>query len=180
MSSNPGFFSRVKEATQSLAAGRRPWSEFLDLTSLNLPSSVSDATTRITQNLTHFRVNYTLIVVLILFLSILFYHPLAILPFVIVFLGWLFLYCLRDDSDPFVVFNCNVDDSVVFSVLVAVSIFTVFFTHTWANVAAAVVIDLALVVLHAVLRSTDDLVMEDFVSPYGDLTDSPRGSYAGI
>ncbi|GMY12906.1 PRA1 family protein D-like [Fagus crenata] len=56
---------------QSLTITLRPWHDFLDLTSLSLPSSFSNSTSRISQNLTHYFSNYAFIVLLVLFLSLL-------------------------------------------------------------------------------------------------------------
>lgn len=57
-------------------------------------------------------------------------------------------------------------------------------TGVWVNVLVSAVVGIAVVVLHAALRRTDDLVMDDLESPYGhvlgDDLDSPRGDYSGI
>uniref|UniRef100_A0A2N9IIZ5 PRA1 family protein n=1 Tax=Fagus sylvatica TaxID=28930 RepID=A0A2N9IIZ5_FAGSY len=61
---------------QSLTITLRLWRDFLDSTSLSLPSSFSDSTSRISQNLTHYFSNYAFIVLLVLFLSFLSPHRL--------------------------------------------------------------------------------------------------------
>lgn len=69
--------------------------------------------------------------------------------------------------------------------LFALTVTGVVLTHVWANVLVSVVVGAVLVILHAGLRSTDDLVMDDQESPFGVLLDdlggdSARGSYTGI
>ncbi|KAJ0093592.1 hypothetical protein Patl1_25234 [Pistacia atlantica] len=175
------FLSRVKRTTHSLTARRRPWADFLDLSAFSLPLSLSDATTRITQNLTHFRVNYTIILLLILFLSLI-YHPISLIVFLLSLVAWFFFYFARNDA--LTVFGFVVDDRVVVGALFAVTVTGLVLTHVWVNVLVSMVIGVALVILHAGLRSTDDLVMDDQESPYGvlldDLDDSPHGAYTGF
>lgn len=69
-------------------------------------------------------------------------------------------------------------------VLFAVTVTGLVLTHVWVNVLVSTLIGVALVILHAGLRSTDDLVMDDQESPYGvlldDLDDSPHGAYTGF
>ena len=43
---------------------RKPWSEFFDRNSVGWPSNLSDATGRIRRNLTYFKINYLVFMVL--------------------------------------------------------------------------------------------------------------------
>ncbi|GLU08097.1 hypothetical protein SLE2022_250230 [Rubroshorea leprosula] len=175
------FVSRLKETAQSLTAIRRPWRDFLDVTAVSLPSSLSDATTRITQNLTHFRFNYILLLLLVLFFSLI-YHPFSLIIFIVILVAWVFLYLAREE--PLLLCGFIVADRVVVAALFAVTVFGLVLTGVWVNVLVASVVGVGLVVFHAALRSTDDLVMDDLESPYGhvlgDDLDSPRGDYSGI
>ncbi|KAH0972930.1 hypothetical protein GBA52_025086 [Prunus armeniaca] len=90
------------------------WGELLEPTALSLPSNLSEATTRLAQNLTHFRSNYTLVLLTELLLSLL-YHPVSIIVFLIIF-----LYFSRDQ--PLEVFGFTVVDGVVMVVLGVVTV----------------------------------------------------------
>ncbi|KAI4345739.1 hypothetical protein L6164_012837 [Bauhinia variegata] len=172
------FLSRFRETSQSIMATRRPWLQLLDLSAISLPSSLSDATTRITQNVSHFFFNYTLVLLIILFLSLI-YHPFSMIVFLIVFVGWYFLYFSRDE--PLVLFNYIVDDRVVVGGLGIITIVALVLTHVWLNVVASLAIGVVLVCLHAALRGTEDLVMDDQESPYGPmLSEHPAGPYTQV
>ncbi|KAK8982547.1 hypothetical protein V6N11_046467 [Hibiscus sabdariffa] len=177
------LFSSFKGTAQSLTAIRRPWRDFFDITAVDIPTSSSDATTRIAQNLTHFRLNYTIILLVILCFSLI-YHPLALVTFFVILLAWFFLYLARDRDEPVVIFGFLIDDRLVLAALVGLTLAGLLLTGVWGNVLAAVAVGVGFVILHAVLRSTDDLVMDDLESPYGhvlaggdDELDSPRGDY---
>ncbi|WCJ23924.1 PRA1 (Prenylated rab acceptor) family protein [Euphorbia peplus] len=177
MSNNtPEFISQITQTTRTLKSTLRPWSSFLDLSSLNFPSSLPDATTRISQNLTHFRSNYTLIILIILFFSLIF-HPLSLIAFLIVAVGWIFLYFSRDE--PLLILGYEVSDLVVLVSLFAVTVVVLVWSGVWVNVVVAIAVCAGLVGLHAGLRGTDDLVADDLeTSPYSNLLsddDSPTG-----
>lgn len=172
-----GLVSQVKEVSQSAIATLRPWGELLEPTALSLPSNLSEVTTRLAQNLTHFRSNYTLVLLIVLFLSLI-YHPVSIIVFLIIFAAWLVLYFSRDQ--PLEVFGFTIGDRVVMVILGLVTVLALVLTHVWLNVVVSVVIGVALVSLHAVFRGTEDLVMDDQESPYGALLSDdqdPSGNY---
>ncbi|KAJ7979939.1 PRA1 family protein [Quillaja saponaria] len=174
MSTSTEFLSGFKETGQSIIATRRPWSQLLGLSALSLPSSLSDATTRITQNVTHFFFNYTLIILIIIFLSLI-YQPFSMIVFLIVFVGWYFLYFSRDD--PLTLFNFVIEDRIVVAGLGIFTIVSLVWMHVWVNLVVSLAIGAVLVSLHAALRGTEDLVMDDQESPYGTLLSESPGAY---
>ncbi|KAH7577628.1 hypothetical protein ACOSQ2_001408 [Xanthoceras sorbifolium] len=165
------FLTRARATTQSVMATRRPWSQLVDLHSFTRPYSFGEATARIKRNLSYFRVNYAMIVLVILFLSLL-WHPISMIVFLIVFIAWFFLYFFRDE--PLVIFNRQVDDRFILVILGIITILSLIFTNVWLNVLVSVLIGVFLVVLHAAFRATEDLYNEE-----GDGADNGMLSVVG-
>ncbi|GMY27263.1 PRA1 family protein D-like [Fagus crenata] len=158
---------------QSLTTTLRPWRDFLDSTSLSLPSSLSDATSRISQNLNHFFLNYALLVLLVLIPSLL-YHPLSL--FLLLFAAWLFHFFSR--FQPGALFGFTIDQRRIVALFGVMTIVALFFTNVWLDVAVLLLVAAVLVSLHAAFRATDDLNQD---SPYGALLpDSPKGPYSHV
>ncbi|KAF1880068.1 hypothetical protein Lal_00022197 [Lupinus albus] len=182
MSSSTEFLSDFKDATQSVISTRRPWPQFLSLSSLSLPSSFSDATTRITHNFTFFLFNYTLLFLLILLLTLL-PHPLSILTFVVLFAAWYFLYLAREGDEPLNLFNLvALNDMAVVVALGFVTVVAMFVTNAWLNVVVSVIVWGLVVCFHGAFRGTEDLVVDDHDSPYGPMLSGnppPSGGGAG-
>jgi PRA1 family protein 1 len=173
--------SNFKEATLSILSTRHPWTEFLSLSSLSLPSSLSEATTRVGINLTRFLFNYTFIFLFILLISLV-YHPLAIVLLLVAFAGWYFLFFSRDSDEPLSLFNVvAVDDRVVVVALVVFSLFVIFVSGVWVNVVVSVLVAAGIVCLHGALRRTDVGGLDDYESPYGPmLATDTAGPYAPV
>ncbi|XP_009785504.2 PRA1 family protein F3-like [Nicotiana tabacum] len=135
-----------------LLGTRRPWKEML---SFSLPESSGDALLRIKTNSSYFHMNYLIIILFVIFLSLL-WHPVSLVVFLITLAAWLFLYFLRDN--PLVVFGYIVDERVVLAVL---SIFTMvlLISISTMNVVSGIAVGVAIVVAHGALRRTDDLII---------------------
>ncbi|XP_044497921.1 PRA1 family protein E-like [Mangifera indica] len=156
------FFSR----TESITSTRRPWSEFFKFSSFSLPLTYNDAMSRIKRNVNNFCVNYVMVMLFILFVSLL-WHPVSMIVFIIVFIAWLYFYFARDD--PVVVFNQELDDRLVLCCLSLITILALVFTHVWLNVLVALIIGVVVVGVHACFRSTDDLFLDEGSAAEGGL-----------
>lgn len=166
-----GFLTRARDTTQSVFSTRRPWRQLLDIHAITRPCSVGDATVRLKRNLSYFRVNYAMIILFILFVSLL-WHPVSMIVFIVVFIAWFFLYFFRDG--PLVVFHRTVDDRVVLGILGIVTIVSLVLTHVWLNVLVSLLIGFFIIGLHAAFRGTEDLYYDE-----GDVADNGLFSVVG-
>ncbi|XP_057425446.1 PRA1 family protein D-like [Lotus japonicus] len=179
MSSSSEMLSNMKEAGQSIIATRRPFRECISLSAISLPSSLSEATTRISLNLTRFLFHYAILLLFALALSLV-YHPFALLLFAVLLAAWNFLFFSRDAADPPVsLFGVlTLDDRIIVIGLAVFTLITVAATGVWLNVFLSFLVGAALVCFHAALRRTDEGV-DDYESPYGPMLGGDSGDGAG-
>ncbi|KAG5387754.1 hypothetical protein IGI04_029295 [Brassica rapa subsp. trilocularis] len=124
-------------------------------------------------NLVYFRANYVIAVLVILFLSLI-YHPTSLLVLAILVVFWIFLYFLRDE--PLGVFNRQIDDRTVMICLSVLTVVMLLFTHATANVLGAMLTAVVLVLVHAAVRRSDNLFLDEeavAASEYSGLTSYP-------
>ncbi|KAL8189346.1 hypothetical protein R6Q57_028912 [Mikania cordata] len=155
---NLEFLSRAKERFKTGLGTRRPWKEMFNIGSINFPHGVPGAFPRIKTNINYFRMNYAIIMLSILFLSLL-WRPISLIVFVVLMAAWLFLYFLRDE--PVVIFHRVIDDRVVLAVLSVVTIVLLLLTGATKNILVSILVGLVIVVVHGVLRRTDDLFLDE-------------------
>ncbi|KAG6438261.1 hypothetical protein SASPL_103198 [Salvia splendens] len=154
-----GVLLRIKSRTESVFPTRRSWRELLSHpSSYNFPDGLADLSARLRRNLSYFRVNYAMIALVIVFLSLL-YHPISMIVFLIVLVFWLVLYFSRDE--PIVLLGRAVDDRAVLAALAAVTVLALVLTNVWLNVVVSVSIAAAVVVAHAAFRMTEDLFLDE-------------------
>ncbi|XVF57220.1 hypothetical protein PTKIN_Ptkin06aG0187000 [Pterospermum kingtungense] len=133
---------------------RRPWPELFSFSSFSLPISSADAKARIKQNLSYFRVNYVIIMLIIVFLTLL-WHPTSMIVFLIAFVFWWLFYLFNEN--PVVVFNKTVDDNVVLGVLSLATVIVLVLTHVGVNVLVGLIIGVVVIGVHGAFRRTEDL-----------------------
>lgn len=157
-SSNLQLISQAKHRIQAGLGTRRPWMDMVQLHYLALPSSFGQVVERIKVNGAFFRMNYAIITLFILFVSLL-WQPMSLIVFILVLIAWLFLYFLRDE--PLIVFGRLIDDRMVLVALLLLTIIALFFTHARDNLIVALSVSLVVIVLHGAVRETDDIFFDD-------------------
>ncbi|KAF3647754.1 PRA1 family protein F2 [Capsicum annuum] len=155
---NVEYLSRAKQVIKEGLGTRRPWKEMFNFHSFNLPSGFSDAISRIKTNFSYFQMNYAIVVLGIVFLSLL-WHPISLIVFVVLIAVWLFLYFLRDE--PLMIFGRLISDRVVLIVLSIVTIGLLLVTGATSNILISLAVGVFVVLIHASIRKTDDLCMDE-------------------
>lgn len=156
--SNLEYISRAKERIKAGLGSRHPWKLMFDIHAVKFPASFKEAINRVKVNAAYFRMNYAIIVLLVLFLSLL-WHPVSLIVFIVMMAAWLFLYFLRDE--PLVVVRRTIDDRVVLLVLSVLTLVFLFLTRATENILLALLVGAVVVLVHAALRKTDDLFLDE-------------------
>ncbi|KAJ6840539.1 putative PRA1 family protein F3 [Iris pallida] len=159
------FISRAKERGRSALSTRRPWRELVRFHAFSLPPSLGEAYLRVRKNAAHFAVNYAIVVLLVVFLSLL-QHPFSLIAFLAAMCLWLFFYFLRGD-DPLVLFGRVVGDGVLLGALSAVTLALLLLTGATLNILVSLLVGILVVVAHAAFRRTDDHEEEEASGPIG-------------
>ncbi|KAH7519191.1 PRA1 family protein F2 [Ziziphus jujuba] len=157
-SSNLELISQATQRIQASLGTRRPWMEMIQPHYLALPSTFGQTVDRIKANAAFFRMNYAIITLFILFVSLL-WQPMSLVVFIIMMAAWLFLYFLRDD--PLMVCGRVIDDRVVMMALLLSTVIALFFTKARNNLLVALSAALGVIVLHGALRETENFFSED-------------------
>ncbi|KAF3666988.1 PRA1 family protein E [Capsicum annuum] len=145
-------------------ATRRPWRVFFDYTPISLPYNYSEAMSRVRRNLNYFRINYAMIILVILFLSLV-YHPISMIVFLAISLAW--LYYFREET--IVILGTHLDDRLVLVGLGLVTVVALAITNVGLNVLVALIIGSFVLGLHGALRGTEDLFLDENEAAEGGL-----------
>ncbi|KAE9600670.1 putative prenylated rab acceptor PRA1 [Lupinus albus] len=156
--SNPNllFVSQTRECIQTGLGTTRPWKEMIK--NLKLPSSFIASIQRINTNAIHFRANYVIIILLVLFISLI-GHPISLIILIIMMIAWLFLYFLRDT--PLVILGYIIDERLVIVSLFFITTGLLFLTNVTYNVIVGMCVAVAVELVHAIMRETEDLFTMD-------------------
>ncbi|KAM1812909.1 hypothetical protein ACFX11_026795 [Malus domestica] len=161
-SSNQHFVARAKEQIQSALGNRRPWQEIIQLQNLTLPSTFNQSVHRIKTNVVFFRMNYAIITLSILFLSLL-WHPISLIVFIVMMVAWIFLFFLHDQ--PLMILGYRINGQVVMMALLVVTLVALYLTNARYHIVAGLCFGLAVVLVHGALREPEDVFVVDDEGP---------------
>ncbi|XP_028790335.1 PRA1 family protein F2-like [Neltuma alba] len=156
--SDLSFVSPATHASRPLYVTPRPWSQLLGFSAFSRPRTKTDAMLRVRRNFSYFKYNYVLVSLVIIFI-ILFWHPIAMIVYMIVFIAWYSLYFGRDS--PPVLFDQTLDDGTVLCGLGLITVLVLVLAGVWLNLFVSSIVAIVLVGLHAVFRVTDDLFLDE-------------------
>ncbi|CAH8348911.1 unnamed protein product [Eruca vesicaria subsp. sativa] len=143
---------------------RRPWGVMFDVHSMGLPHGFSDASSRFKTNYNHFRTNYGIIVCIIILIAIygclINHHPVWLIPFTALVILYIFLIYLMDDDAPFELFRYWMV-SIIQSFLILLTMGLLFLTNVTRSFSRPLVIGYVLILIHTVVRKTDDLFLDE-------------------
>lgn len=169
---NLDYISRAKQRLYGTLAMRRPWKQIFDYHAISLPHNFGDAISRLKTNLSYFRMNFAMVILLILFLSLL-WHPISLIVFIVMMAAWLFLFFLRDE--PVVIFGRSIDDRIILAVLSILTVVFLLLTKATLNIVLSVVIGLVIVAIYSIFRRTDDLFLDEEAAAAGGLLSGRPG-----
>ncbi|CAA7016796.1 unnamed protein product [Microthlaspi erraticum] len=143
----------------------RPWNVMFDFHSTELPRGVSEAFSRIKTNLGYFRRNYVIVVLMVVLIfnfiatfDSLIKYPISFIGFTVLIFLWIF-YLLRDE--PIKLFRYHIDDLIVRSCLTLITVALLLLTNATINISWPLLIGVVLVLIHSVVRKTDDLFLDE-------------------
>ncbi|CAJ1808528.1 unnamed protein product [Sphenostylis stenocarpa] len=154
------LISYFSDSLRHSLSHRRPWPELLDRSALAKPMSFSEATVRVRHNVSYFRVNYYVVVSLILAVSLL-TSPFSLVLLLALLASWLVLYLLRPSDRPLHLFGRTFTDFETLSLLAGCSFVLLFLTPLGSLLVTAFTLSVALVAAHAAFRVPEDLFLDD-------------------
>ncbi|KAF3330240.1 PRA1 family protein B4 [Carex littledalei] len=154
-------------AATSLSSLRRslslahPWPELADPAFSPRPDSFPSAIHRLRRNLSYFRLNYSLLLLFTLSVSLLSY-PLALILLLALLSAWSFFYFYRAaDSPPLTLLGCQFSSREILFILSGFSFYVLFFTPIAPLIIQFLLVGLAIVCVHGALRVPEDLFLHE-------------------
>ncbi|KAL9247707.1 hypothetical protein vseg_021111 [Gypsophila vaccaria] len=162
VSLNPSFRKfvfRANESAYRALAHRKPWSELLDYEAFSRPCSLSEGTSRIRKNLSYFRINYLILLVVVLAFS-LFSHPLSLISLLLLISAWLFLYFFKPSDQPLTICSRTFSNNETLALLVVATFLILFFTSVGSLLISTTLLGAAIICIHGVFRDPVNLFLD--------------------
>lgn len=167
------LFQKAQEAFRLALSQKRPWAEMADRSQFAKPESLSEATVRVRKNMSHFRINYSLVLIAVVALSLVM-HPVYLFVLGSLLAAWVYLYLVR--TDPVIAFGRTFSER---EVLLGMSVFTlivIFMTNVGSILISAFMIGVGLCAAHGAYRVPDDLFLDDQEATGGFLSFQSSGN----
>lgn len=164
--------SRSIHNLTSAISRHRPWSELVFAGAYCLPERFSSLPLRLKTNYRYFFVNYTIVVGTCAAFALITISPVALIVVGTIIALWLLFHFFRED--PLILWNFQVGDRTVVLFLVLASVWAIWFTSSAVNLAVGVGVGLLLCTIHSVLRSSDEIYLEEDGAVNGGLIGSNR------
>ncbi len=152
------LFSRGQELVGAALMNKRPWSEMVDRSTFAKPESLKDAMSRLHKNLNYFRINYGILMLVVVALSLL-VNPSSIFFIALVLAGWTYLFLVR--KEPLIVFGRTFSEREVVLSMTGISILLIVFSGIANVLLSAGLIGLFLIAAHGAFKVPDDLFLFD-------------------
>lgn len=149
---------KAQDAFNLALAQKRPWVELVDRSQLGKPESFSEAITRARKNWYYFRINYSLVLIGVVALSLIF-NPGALFFLLALLAGWIYLYLVR--SEPLVAFGRTFSEREVLAGMSLFTIAMIFMTSVGSILITALMIGGAICFAHGAYRVPDDLFLDE-------------------
>lgn len=151
--------SRLKDYAGSVLQQRKPWSEVVDRNSFSKPANFAEATSRLRKNAAYFRINYVILMMLVLAITFI-TNPGSLIVLSMLLAGWVYVFAVR--TTPLVIGGRTVSDREKALGMAAISFITVFFVTNVGSLAFTALLTSACVVaLHGATRVPDDLFLDE-------------------
>ncbi|KAJ7964265.1 PRA1 family protein [Quillaja saponaria] len=154
------FLTRLTRYSRHALNDRRPWSELIDRSSFSRPDSLSEATSRVRKNFYYFRVNYLILLALVLAFSLI-SHPVSLFLLLSLIAAWLRLYVLRPSDQQLVIFSRTITDCEALIGLTFVTVVVVLLTSVISLLLSAATMGLGILCAHGAFRVPEDLFLDD-------------------
>ncbi|KAJ3676461.1 hypothetical protein LUZ60_003873 [Juncus effusus] len=156
------FLTRLTGSLRRTYTFARPWPELVDPSAFTpRPDSLPAAILRLRRNLSYFKLNYSLLLLLSLTLSLL-SHPFSLILLLSLLGAWAFLYLFRAaDSPPVVILGRQFSDRETLLILSGLSFFLVFFTSLGSLIIYSLTVGSVIVCVHGALRVPEDLFLDE-------------------
>lgn len=165
---NPASFKPSQPPSTSTHTHKN-MTHFNPLQYFNIPSSPEAAAIRIVRNLRYFRIYYTLLVWLILFVSLIPRRRLSLILLVATTaVGCFYLLLLRAIPDS-VILHRIIDPRLVVALLGIVTVVELVLTRATIHLLVSLAVGVLIILVHAVLRMGDDLYVTEEAMAVGEL-----------